>query len=226
MLKSKSLSSSLEDVRKLSKNNQQTSFSSLGLSPLRKSLTMNSLSNSPIRYTDNNHDLELEIINKSPRSISSSRKRRGSLSALLNKSPLRLLSKSTSSSSTSTSTSNSLESSPLRRYNISTNDYYFLKCAECFVKKLETNHHQTHILAIKCTCEPPKYFCSRHCHRCHFISQRQCDYYSFDNVDLKIHNPDKSKYFNNLDVVITWDETDYIHNLEDYIFDYKQNKNI
>jgi hypothetical protein len=227
MQKSKSLSSSLNDIRKLSKNDRKLSFSALKLSPLRITTTT-SLPSSPKRNKNKEKSNQDDgIINNFPRSMSSPRKRRDSFNGFL--SNLRALSRSPvrSSTSSSSSTTNSLNSSPLRsKISSPISDFYYLKCSGCNVKKLEVNNNEQLILAIKCTCQPAKYFCSRHCHRCHFISDRCCEYFSFDDVDMKIHNPTKSKHINNLDIPITWEEEEFVQYTNEYIKNYLENKSL
>jgi len=86
--------------------------------------------------------------------------------------------------------------SPSRRSSLasiySPRDIY--SCFWC-KSKLQTNEDS--VLAIKCGCHPPMYFCSKLCHRSHWVdpSNGRCNQILFANIDLTLR----------------WDESEYVH---------------
>lgn len=84
-----------------------------------------------------------------------------------------------------------------------------LNCFWC-KKKLQIDDNK--ILAIKCTCYPPMYFCSKLCHRSHWVDpiSGQCKMYTFMRLDQN------GVKFTDLDSPITWKESEYVHPVKDF----------
>lgn len=102
-------------------------------------------------------------------------------------------------------TPSSLESSPTRN---------FARCHQC-LRLLTVNHVKELFLAIKCTClEAPCYFCTRECHRAHWITMNNrsnsCQFY-----DFKDHLEKNTSEFP-LATSLDWSNIEYIHNLYHY----------
>lgn len=100
---------------------------------------------------------------------------------------------------------NSLESSPTRSQ---------VRCHQCR-QPLIIDATKELFLAIKCTClEVPCYFCTRECHRAHWITMNTrtntCLFY-----DFKEHLANNTSEFP-LAAKLEWTNIEYIHNLYHY----------
>lgn len=93
----------------------------------------------------------------------------------------------------------SLNSSPDRRSSLGS-IYAPRNTLECFWCKSNLSVDGDKVLAIKCTCNPSVYFCSKLCHRSHWVdpSSGQCKLINFKDLDEKIG----------------WEEDDYVHNIK------------
>lgn len=87
--------------------------------------------------------------------------------------------------------------------------------------ELETSRNVLYLLAIKCTCLPAKWFCSRMCHRSHFISLvtdvDRCQEYKFEEISPEMKVGKKTVFINRLEIPITWSESQYVHSVEELI---------
>ena len=101
---------------------------------------------------------------------------------------------------------------------------WYLGCEYCKrqmeIKRLEPTK-KVYFLAIKCTCNEHKYFCSRLCHRSHWlnlaISERRCEMFYFKNIPNYAKVNGEIIYLNVLDEPLTWRDVEYIHLLDEYM---------
>ena len=94
-----------------------------------------------------------------------------------------------------------------QKSNLSLSVYCPRNIQECFWCRKKMLVDGDKMLAVKCSCCPPMYFCSKLCHRSHWIDpiSGQCEMYTFikDNVS-------------DLDSPITWkEEEEYVHDIKE-----------
>jgi len=82
-------------------------------------------------------------------------------------------------------------------------------CHECR-NELHINMDTLEMLAIKCTCEKPSFFCSMSCHIIHWISlhENRCEYILFNQI--------KGCENNNVNTPLSWNISLFCHKLNDY----------
>ena len=138
------------------------------------------------------------------KSISSPRKRRSSFTTILKKSPSRNSSNLSASSSSNLSLDTSPPRSPMRKSI----------CHHC-LRPILYDDFREKILAIKCTCDTPGFFCTPECHRCHWIQLntrgRPCEYFSFDHIVEEYRD---EKY--PLALPLKWKFKEYHHDPDDW----------
>ena len=131
---------------------------------------------------------------------------------------------STSPRNTPPLSPSSVSSTSPREESEEESEKWYLACEYCknpmTMKQLEPTK-KIYFLAIKCTCKKYKYFCSRLCHRTHWIelatSERRCEMFYFKNIPSSVKVKGKVVYLNILDEPLTWRDVEYIHVLDDYL---------
>ena len=63
------------------------------------------------------------------------------------------------------------------------------------------------------------YFCSRMCHRSHFVSlvtdRDRCEEFKFEEIKPEMRVGDKTVFINRLEIPIHWNESQYVHSVEE-----------
>ena len=102
--------------------------------------------------------------------------------------------------------------------------HWYLECEYCknplTMRRLEPTK-KWYFLAIKCTCKKYKYFCSRLCHRTHWVdlatSDRRCEMFYFKNIPNSVKVKREVVYLNVLEEPLAWRDVEYIHLIDEYI---------
>lgn len=100
--------------------------------------------------------------------------------------------------------------SPHRRSSLST-IYSPRDMFQCFWCRKKLLIDDNKVLGVKCTCHPSMYFCSKLCHRSHWIdpASGRCDLFDF------VKTGKNGVQFSDLDSPITWKEQEYVHDIKD-----------